>query len=399
MAFVGAVGRLLADLGPGLERVTAVGVAGVAESGAALDGQGRAVAPVIAWHDPRGQETVDLLEGRFGEALHHRIGQPLRTVSSVAKVGWLLNQGVTSLDRWLGVPELCLFHLTGAMLTEYSLAARTGCYHVAERRWMPDVTEAVGFPVEVFPPVEPAGAVMGRVSAEGSAWSALPQGVPVTVAGHDHLAGAEGVSAAEADLVNSVGTAETVMRRTPTPPDTDRSLDLGTAVTLRPGGAEWVVLASAARAGLVLDRAAAALDLGLEELDRLAGGVDPVEVDDDLVRAIQDGDDPELPSGSPGEVWNGLLHALSRRTVESAGRLVDLLGPAERIVVFGGGSRSVPWMRAKAQVADVPVVRTRAPEAVARGAATLAGVAAGWWTDAGAAPVPPLEEVEARERS
>ena len=35
-----------------------MGVAGMAESGVLLDGAGRPVAPVIAWHDKRGAEEA-----------------------------------------------------------------------------------------------------------------------------------------------------------------------------------------------------------------------------------------------------------------------------------------------------------------------------------------------------
>ncbi len=200
------------------------------------------------------------------------------------------------------------------------------------------------------------------------------------------------MGAGRKDLVNSVGTAETVMRRSARPPEMVGALERRGAVTVRPGGAEWVVLASAARAGLVLDAAARALGRSLSELDDLAAEAGSVTVDDDLVRRIQGGEHPELPDASPGEVWNGLLRALSERTFESVGRLVALLGPAERLIVFGGGSRSDAWMRTKAQMADLPVLRTSAPDAAVRGAAAFAGVAAGWWPSVDKAPTPPFQE-------
>jgi xylulokinase len=312
----------------------------------------------------------------------------------VAKLGWLLDHGVTGVRRWLGVPELCLFHLTGAQATEHSLAARTGAYHVVERSYMADMTEVLGLSGDAFAPVLPAGAVMGRVSGDGGDWSGLREGIPVTIAGHDHLAGGEGVRAGERDVVNSVGTAETLMRRSPTPPDVEKALDLRTAVTVRPGGEEWVVLASAARAGLVLDAAAEALGRPLDELDDLAEEAGEVEVTDEQVRSIQGGERPELPDAPPGEVWNGLLRALCARTFESAGRLAKLLGPPERMVVFGGGSCSAPWMRVKAEMAEPPVLRARVPDAVARGAACFAGAAAGAWPSVAEAPAPDMDEVE-----
>ncbi|MDQ3897544.1 MAG: FGGY family carbohydrate kinase, partial [Actinomycetota bacterium] len=213
---------VLAGLGDACRRVVAVGVAGMAESGAPLDGAGRVLAPVVAWHDPRGEEAVAQLEDHFGAELALRVGQPVRTVLTAAKLGWLLANGVTGVVRWLGVPELVLHALTGAEATEFSLAARTGCYDVTARRWIPEVAAVVGFSTAVFPPVRPAGAVMGRVSA---GWPGPPAGTPVTIAGHDHLAGMAGAAVGRGSVANSVGTAETLVARSATLPDIGAALD------------------------------------------------------------------------------------------------------------------------------------------------------------------------------
>ena len=74
----------------------------------------------------------------------------------------------------------------------------------------------------------------------------------------------------------------------------------------------------------------------------------------------------------------------------------ELLGPPGRIVVFGGGSRSRPWLELKAGAVPVPVLRVTAPEAAARGAALAAGVAAGWWPSLAGAPPAALEPVPVR---
>ncbi|MBW3614612.1 MAG: hypothetical protein KY439_04780 [Actinobacteria bacterium] len=392
----GAVARTLSNLGEELERVAAVGIAGIAESGAPLDGRGVALGPIISWHDPRGEEVAERLRQHFGHDLDRRIGQRLRSVSSVAKLGWLVGPGgVTGVRRWLGVPELCLHHLTGAAVTECSLAARTGAYDVGECRYLPEVLDAAGLPDEVFLPVEGAGAVMGRVSPAGAAWAGLPVGIPVTIAGHDHLAGVEGASAGHGDLANSVGTAETVVARHPELPDVDRSLELGTAVTLAAGGQGWAVLSGAARSGLVLGEVSRALGRSPAELDALAEGETAADVTA-VMASIEDGSPLDLAGERAGEVWNGVLHALAQRTARATQRLVDLVGPRRRVIVFGGGSDSRPWLGAKARYSELPVWRSPATEAVARGAALFAGVAAGWWPSTGEAPAVALERVEAR---
>ena len=393
-----ALAAVIAALGPAREQVAAVGIAGLAESGAPLRG-GRPLAPIIAWHDGRGEETVASLEGRFGPALARWTGRRVRTVSSMAKLGWLVAHGVPEPDRWLGVPELSLFLLTGAEATEHSLAARTGAYHVTERRFLPGVIDHVlrpggpgGGAAEppdgsddpgLFPPVLAAGSVMGVVTGEGGAAYGLPAGVPVTIAGHDHLAAAAGLGGGPDDLFNSVGTAETLVRRLDAAPDVARALELDLAVTVWPGGDAWGVLASATRSGLVIDALTAHLSTEPAALDRLAAAGPPAAspsggpmVDGPIVDL---GQGIEVPAGPPGAMWTATLQALTRRTAAAAERVAALAGPHRRLVVFGGGSRSPVWLRAKVAEMGCPVVTC--PDAgatAARGAALAAGVAAGW---------------------
>jgi xylulokinase len=369
-----ALALVVAGLGTVREQIAAVGLAGMAESGAPLRA-GRPVGPIIAWHDGRGEETVASLEHRFGPALPRWTGRRVRTVSSLAKLGWLIDHGVTVPDRWLGVPELALFLLTGREATEHSLAARTGAYHVTDRQFLPEVIDHVlsgsdGDPDRFFPAVRAAGSAMGFVSEEAMDRYGLPAGIPVTIAGHDHLAAAAGLGASADDLLNSVGTAETVFRRTDSAPDVERALALDLAVTLWPGGTRWAVLASAARSGVVLGELAASLGYTPAELDRMA------------------------ESGTAaGRQWSAALAELTGRTNVAGTRVAELVGPHRRLVVFGGGSRSTPWLVAKARAAGVPVLRSTAAEAAARGAALAAGVAAGWWPDPAAGPTSPLDAV------
>ena len=391
-----AVAGVLDDLGPLRSRVAGAGVAGLAESGAPLDGAGTVLAPVLAWHDPRGAETVAFLEERFGDGLALVIGQRLRTVSSVAKLGWLTTNGVAGVRRWLGVPELVLQRLTGVEATDYSLAARSGAYDVRHRRPLPEVLATLGLPAEIFPAPLPAGAEMGRVVAAGAAWSGLPAGMPVTVAGHDHLVGAVGAGSAAGDVANSVGTAETLLGRSSALPDLGAAVERRLAVGLWPEGDEWAVLAGAGRSGLVVDGAASLLGQPPAALDELAAGADVVDamrwVEGAVAAARRAGDVTMeagvLPAGPAGAVWNGVLRALSFYTWDAVARVEAIAGAGQRLVVFGGGSRSQPWLDAKAASGHLPVVRSGASQAVARGAALYAGVAAGWWPVASAAPPP-----------
>ena len=388
-----ALRRALEALGDARGRVAAVGITGVAESGAPLDLHGAPLAPVIAWHDRRGEDVAQRLSVELGPALATRIGQRLRYVSTVAKLGWLIDHGLTGVNRWLGVPELALRSLTGAEATEHSLAARSGCRDIGRDSWIDEVAEAAGFSSRVFPPVAVAGEVMGTVTAEASRSSGLPVGIPVTVAGHDHLVGMVGSGATTTDLANSVGTAETVVGRAAALPDVDAALSWGLAITVFPGGEGWAVLGSAARSGIVLEDAAARLGRTLGELDALAVGADLLDAPD-IPDCLERREPPPLPDGPPGAVWHTLLHHLATRTAHAAVQVVGVLGPRRRLIVFGGGGASAPWMQAKAELASLPVWRSTTRQAAARVAALSAGTAVGWWSSPAAAPRPALEPVD-----
>ena len=326
---------------------------------------------MIAWHDRRGEAVADRLSARFGPDLDRAIGQRLRYVATVAKLGWLLDDGLAAPPtRWLGVPEIVLRALTGAEATEWSLAARTGCFDVGRREWLPEVAAAAGFGVDVFPPVMGAGEVMGRVTEQAAAWSGLRAGVPVTVGGHDHLVGFVGCGAAADDLVDSVGTAETVVGRSPTLPDVDAALAARhgrhpLSRRRRVGGA------GQRRPGRPGDRRRRRHPRPAARRPRplLAGGTARVLDAPGLRDSLRRRDPPALPEGSPADVWATLLDALATETAAAVDRVTGLLGPRRRLrgVRRRVGQRA--GLAAKARRIPMPVERSPVAGAVARGAA------------------------------
>jgi xylulokinase len=221
------------------------------------------------------------------------------------------------------------------------------------------------------------------------------------------------------DLANSVGTAETILRQLERLPDLALAAELRVAVSVRPGGTGWTLMAGAARAGVVLGHAAAALGRSPADLDQLAfggpSGLDRHAVEgpagddatpparvpagpdpgayDALVVALQKDPGAPLPDVGPGVLWRGLLEALCRRTLEASVRLEALSHDPSRVLVFGGGSRSRPWTQLKAGLFPQPVVVPQISEAAGRGAAVFAGVAAGWWPSVQAAPNPAADVI------
>jgi xylulokinase len=390
-ALLDAVAEVIRRLGPAARRVQGVGISGMGESGAAFGKDLEPLSPVIAWHDPRGTEEAALLSAIFDDGLVGRTGRPTTAVSSIAKLGWLTRHALPPVHAWLGVPELCAFYLCGGLATDPSLACRTGCFDIVKRSYIDEVTEAFGLNAGLFPDVVPAGSPAGTVHAAGSTWASVPQGVPVTIAGHDHLTAASTVSLDAGDLVNSVGTAETVLRRAEELPDLMRCHASRIAVSISPDDSGWIGFTSATRTGMVRARAAGVLNSDAIELDALAESAPPLEAAGFL--ASLGSSRPQVPRGPIAGLWAGVLHELAGRTLEAAGRMNELFGAPRRLVVLGGGANSPAWLRAKDERFDVPVVRAVTSQAVARGAAIFAGISAGWWRDVAGAPLPQMSPV------
>ncbi|HEY6710458.1 MAG TPA: FGGY family carbohydrate kinase [Actinomycetota bacterium] len=364
--------------------VVGVGVTSMAETGVLLDRHGRVAAPAIAWHDARGQEEARRLAADLGaERFSARTGLPVRPLFSIAKYAWLRanHPRVADAVRWLGVAEWVVHGLGGEQVAELSLASRTGLLDLERRVWWDEACAWAGAPPGLLAELVQAGSPAGR--ADGGRLPRLA-GATLTVAGHDHLSAAVGAGATRpGDLFDSCGTAEALIRAVPPPvAPTDVSRLVAAQVTVG-----WHVLPDrhtllgASRAGLALRRFLDLLgvdDQGREELDRTAAAVPPGsagltvrEVFGD--RATLEGIGPDL---GPAQVWRAALEAVAARAAELRAHMELVAGPSRRLVLAGGWARS-PAVRSVKRAVLGPFDWPPVTQAGARGAALLAGVAAG----------------------
>ncbi len=201
-------------------RISAVAVAGLAESGVLLDGAGEPRTPVIAWYDRRGTQQIDSVSLRnngFGLEFARRTGLPLDCQASVAKVLWFVDGGLelTQAHRWLSVPEYIVFRLGGELVHEPSLASRTGLLDQATgAAWADGAVDArpAAHAAARPPTVRPE---CRNTAARRRCRRGL-QGAALLVGGHDHPVATIGVGATGADeLLNSSGTSDVVVRSRP----------------------------------------------------------------------------------------------------------------------------------------------------------------------------------------
>jgi sugar (pentulose or hexulose) kinase len=389
-------GELLASAREALRRalttapdgpVLAVGVTSMGESGVLLDAHGIPLAPIIAWHDSRDSAEVSDLTAALGEdRFAGYTGLPLRGQWSLTKHRWLLahHPQTKRAVRRLNIAEWVVRGLGGVESAEQSLASRTGWLALSSRTWWSEALEWSGADRSLMPDIVTAGTPLGRVSGDVG----IPRltGAVLTVAGHDHQAATIGADASgPGDELDSCGTAEALVRTVPA-----GLVDTASVARLARAGITtgWHVLAErwcllgGTQGGLALQRVLALLGRtsdGLAELDREALGrnanslvVRGVDTDDLSISGITNG-------VGPADLWRAALEAVTVQAEQVHSAMSAVVGHHKALVVTGGWSRSEALLEVKRRVLG-PLRNPAVTEAGARGAALLAGVAAGVYT-------------------
>ena len=382
-AAVTAVSQALSEAPTG--RVAGLGVTSMAESGVLLDAHGRPVVPVIAWHDSRDLPQVTQFGSDIGaDRFSTRTGLPLRSQWSMTKHRWQRESDPATARgvRRLSVAEWVVRGMGGDEASDVSLASRTGWLDLAARDWWTEALDWSGAAETMFPPLVTSGTALGRVSADLD----VPRltGAVLTTAGHDHQAATVGAEAAgPGDQLDSCGTAEALVRTVPAGFPASGVLQLargGVTVGWHILDGQWALL-GATEGGLALQRVLSILG-GREALAALdaaaidaAPGVVSVGLDESS-RVTVDGIGDGVTSG---DVWRAALEAITEQILQIHQAMTSVVGPHRNLVVTGGWSRSTALMQVKGH-AFGGLTRSGVEEAGARGAALMAGLAAGTYT-------------------
>jgi len=206
-------GALFAGIGDGLRAASqqagpldAVAVDGWAVDYGLLDGDGGLIADPAHYRDPRTGPPFAAVTGRPGGVagvdaarLYEATGiapQPINTVFQL-----MAERESAQIDRArhvLLVPDLMTYWLSGRLGTELTNASTTGLLDPRTMSWAREVADALGVPVDLFPPLRAAGELAGPMI--GPAAAELGPGRPPQVVigpSHDTAAAVAAVPAAD----------------------------------------------------------------------------------------------------------------------------------------------------------------------------------------------------------
>lgn len=383
----------------------AMALAAHGESVLPVDAHGAALGPMLMNADNRAVAEAAAIGRALGQndgpARYHAItGLPLHPMYAIAKMQWLARHEPERFAQaawWLGPAEYTLLRLGLPVRSEPSLAARTGALDLAGRTWSSAILAAAGVAESRLPPLIPAGRAVGSLSAAAAAELGLPSGIPVALAGHDQVCGALGAGCVQpGDTGDSAGTYECLTAISAQRPASAQALPLhlntgphvvdGLFATLAffPAGmvVQWLLAAT------VAPEDQAAFLAGLDDRLTAIPGPTGVCILPHLVGACTPHWNAQATGAMLGltprtgrdQLFKAVFEGLACELAENVDALRTLVGPCERIRIFGGNARCPATVRLRADLTGCTFVA--APrEAVCLGAAMLAATAAGRFAD------------------
>ncbi|MEE8143583.1 MAG: xylulokinase [Planctomycetota bacterium] len=194
------------------EAVHGVGLTGQMHGAVLLDGKGQVLRPCILWNDQRTAAECQEIGRRVGaEQLLQRTGNPVLPGFTAPKLLWVSKhepEVFANIASVLLPKDYIRYRLTGERLSDVSDASGTALFDVAQRRWCPEMLEAVGVPRSWLPEVTESPEVSAHITCKESG---LAAGTPVVAGAGDQAAQAIGSGiVAEGPISVTIGTSGVV---------------------------------------------------------------------------------------------------------------------------------------------------------------------------------------------
>ena len=197
---------------PARDAVAAITVSSFGESFVPIDEHGAPLTDIIMYFANSESGEFDELVRRVGEETFMRVARILPDASySLAKMLYTLRTAERPVWKFLPIAAYVCYRLSGAVMTDVSLACRTLLYDVEKREWSRELLEASGVALDQLPDVCPTGTAVGFLRPEIAQALSLPENVRVVIGSHDQIVNALACGVREyGDGVNVSGTCECI---------------------------------------------------------------------------------------------------------------------------------------------------------------------------------------------
>lgn len=382
--------------------VAAIGITNQRETAVLWDKRsGRPVCPAIVWQCRRTAPYCDSLKEQGLENMfREKTGLPIDAYFSATKIRWVLqnvpeaaklaesgNLLFGTVDTWL------IWNLTGGQVhaTDYSNASRTMLFNIHTLEWDAEVLELLGIPESILPEVRPSSGLFGH-----SLPALFGAAIPIAGAAGDQQAALFGQACFSPGAAkNTYGTGCFLLMNTG-----------GEPVSSQNGLITTIAWGLDGRVTYALEGSVFVAGAAIQWLRDGLGLISSAAETEGLCRSVADNCGVYLVPAFVGlgaPYWDpyarGVLTGLTRganrahivrAAVESmAYQTCDVLRameqdagiPLAELRADGGAAANAFLLQFQADITGVPVLRPSTLETTALGAAYLAGLAVGYWSD------------------
>jgi len=387
--------------------IKGIGIAGQMHSLVMLDRDGKVLRKAILWNDQRTEKQVNEINNLVGAKRHIELtSNPPLTGFTAPKILWVRENEpelFSKCHKILLPKDYIRYELTGEYVSDVSDASGMGLLNVRERTWSKEILEDLEIDPELLPDLVESVEISGYLTEQIASELSLIPGIPVVGGAGDNAAAAIGVGVIKDGTgFTTIGTSGVVFVHS-SEPSTDAEGRVHTFCSAVPN--EWHLMGVTLAAGSSLEWFRNRFCQAEQEIADQRG-VDVYQVMDEMAESVQPGSDkllflpylsgertPHLDPNARG-VFFGLstIHEkahLIRSVLEGvAFSLNDCLSvlrelnvDAELMMLTGGGAASPLWQKIIADIFDCTMNTCKSNQGPSLGAAILAGVGAGIFTD------------------
>jgi glycerol kinase len=399
---LGVATEAVVKAGLTIQDIAAIGITNQRETAVVWErSTSKPVYNAIVWQDKRTSEYCNQLKAEgHDKMIKEKTGLVTDSYFSATKVKWILDNVEGAKDK-AAKGELCfgtvdswlLWKLTNGTVhaTDVSNASRTMMFNIHTMQWDEELLKLYGIPASMLPEVRSSSEIYGYTQNLLTAAN-----IPVAGIAGDQQSALFGQMCTQSGMVkNTYGTGCFMLMNTGNKPVTSHNNLLTTVAWKINGQVEYALEGSVFIAGAVVQwlRDGLRLIQTSGEVEALAsqvednGGVYMVPAFTGLGAPYWNQDARGLIIG----ITRGTSNAhIARAAVESiAFQTMDVLNAMEadagihikEVRVDGGATVNDQLMQFQSDILNCSVVRPKITETTALGAAYLAGLAVGYWSD------------------
>ena len=385
------MGELSADAAEHGWDIEAVALTSQRSSVIPVDSAIRPIAPAIMWQDKRTEPLCAALAEQ-NDLIFRLSGARVNSVYAGTKMTWFREncpEIYKKTAKFLLVPDLLLYDLTGELATDHSYGGRTHLMNLRTRQWDDTLLEMFRVERDKLCALTAPGSTIGYLTPRVAALTGCPAGIPVISAGGDQQCGAVGQGVVLQGVLSiTVGTGGFLLAAAEQVPESLRSDVICTPSAI---GGQYVLEYNLLSCCAAFDWFRAEFypeNPGFEALEAELRRSAPGAGGCICLPYFQGRATPDFNENARG-LFSGmtlgtrrcdLLRALLEGICYALGNGVDTICsyvPVSELRVNGGLSRSKVFNEILAGVCGTPLLRTELSDATACGALMVAATSLG----------------------